>query len=138
MKNIDVKLSEEVAKEASKKINCAKKELEENKDSFNLFLRETVNDSREHVAFLKKIVKILLISFIIFAVVAVGGLIAMGIYNQHLIKNMAYDNSQKMKQMADDNAQKIMDFMNQFDFYSEVEILNELSDYNQNNLNITK
>jgi len=138
MRNIDVKLSEEVAKEASKKINNAKKELEENKDSFNLFLKETIGDSRSHVSFLKKIVRILLISFIVFAVVAVGGLIAMGVYNQHLIKSMSDDNAQKMKQMADDNAQKMMDFLNQFDFYSEVEIMNELSDYNQNNLNISK
>ena len=49
MKNIDVELSQEVAKEASKKINIAKKELEENKDSYNLFLRETVADLRKNL-----------------------------------------------------------------------------------------
>lgn len=131
MTNIDVELSQEVAKEASKKINTAKKELEENKDSYNLFLRETVADLRKN---LKKV----LIGYIVTVFVFIIAMAVVGIYSEHLVKNMADKNAHQIKEMVDDNAQKMSDFMNQFDFYSEVEIMNELSDYNQNNLNITK
>lgn len=118
-----MELSQEVAKQAGEKISKAKKELEENKDSFNLFLRETINDSKEHVSFLKKIIKALSVFFAIFIFVAMLGLITMGMYNQHLIKKM-----------SDENTKQLMDFINSTDFYYEVELMNENSDHNFNNL----
>ena len=118
-----MELSQEVAKQAGEKISKAKKELEDNKDSFNLFLRETINDSKEHVSFLKKIIKALSVFFAIFILIAMFGLISMGMYNQHLIKKM-----------SDENTKQLMDFINSTDFYYEVELMNENSDHNFNNL----
>ncbi len=123
MKNFDVELSKKVAEEASGKIIKVKKELEENKDAFISFLIDVSKDSHEHSRFLRRVI----ISLFITITILIGGMIALSIYNQHTIKKM-----------ADDNTQKLTDFINQFDFYSEVEILNELSDYNNNNLNITR
>lgn len=123
MKKLDVKLSQEVAKEASKEINNTKKELENNKDAYISFMKDVFNDTREHTKFHKRLIIALFISNIL----VVLGMIGLNVYHQNALKAM-----------ADDNAQKISDFMNQFDFYSEVEIMNEFSDYNQNNLNISK
>ena len=122
-RDIDVPLSEHVAKEASQKINKLNNELEDNKDSFILFLKEVVGDSRDHVRFLRKVI----IGLFIALCLSIAGLIGLSVYHQ-------YSTNKQSKETT----KQIMDFMNQFDFYSEVEILNELSDYNNNNLNIRK
>lgn len=56
---IDMPLSEHVAKEASHKITKLDKELNENKDSFIFFLKDVINDNKQHAKFLKKIIYIL-------------------------------------------------------------------------------
>ena len=118
-----MELSQEVAKQASEKIIKAKKELEENKDSFNLFLKETISDSNENARFVRKSNRLLSLLFGIFAIVALCGIILLSMYNQNLVKKM-----------ADENAKRMMDFINSTDFYYEVELKNESSDYNYNNL----
>lgn len=123
MKKLDVELSQEVAKEASKEINNTKKELENNKDAYISFMKDVFSDTREHTKFHKRLIIALLISNII----TIFAMVGLNVYHQNALKSM-----------ADDNTQKISDFMNQFDFYSEVEIMNEFSDYNHNNLNIKK
>lgn len=123
MKELDMELSQEVAKQASEKIIKAKKELEENKDSFNLFLKETISDSNENARFVRKSNRLLSLLFGIFAIVALCGIILLSMYNQNLVKKM-----------ADENAKRMMDFINSTDFYYEVELKNESSDYNYNNL----
>ena len=123
MKELDMKLSKEVAKEAGEKVAKAKEELEHNKDSFNLFLKETISDSNENVRFIRKSNRVLSILFGVFAIVALCGVIVLSMYNQHLIKQMAQDNTKQM-----------MDFINSTDFYYEVELMNESSDNNFNTL----
>lgn len=123
MKELDMKLSKEVAKEAGEKVAKAKEELEHNKDSFNLFLKETISDSNENVRFIRKSNRVLSILFGVFAIVALCGVIILSMYNQHLIKQMAQDNTKQM-----------MDFINSTDFYYEVELMNESSDNNHNTL----
>ena len=118
-----MKLSKEVAKEAGQKVAKAKEELEHNKDSFNLFLKETISDSNENVRFIRKSNRVLSILFGVFAIVALCGVIILSMYNQHLIKQMAQDNTKQM-----------MDFINSTDFYYEVELMNESSDNNHNTL----
>lgn len=118
-----MELSQEVAKQAGEKISKAKQELQENKDSFILFLREMVDDSKEHVKFLRRII----VGLLIIVLVLIAGMIALNIYNQHTIKKMAKENNQQL-----------IDFINETDFYYEVELLNEYSNLNTNNLNVTK
>lgn len=120
---LDVELSQEVAKKASEEINNTKKELENNKDAYIHFLKDVFNDAREHTKFLKKII----ICFIVTLIILVGGTIGVTIYNQNAIRKM-----------ADDSIRQFTDFVEAFDFYSEVQILNELSDDNENNLVIHK
>ena len=123
MKELDMELSKKVAKEAGEKVAKAKEELEHNKDSFNLFLKETISDSNENVRFIRKSNRVLSILFGIFAIVALCGILLLSMYNQHLIKQMAQENTQQM-----------MDFINSTDFYYEVELMNESSDNNHNTL----
>lgn len=123
MRKLDMELSQEVAKQASEKINNAKKELEDNKDSYIAFMKDMICDSRGHNKFLKTIIVIL---FVI-TILLIGGMVGLNIYNQTLIKRM-----------ADENTKSMNEFIESFDFYSEVEILNELSDNNTNNLSINK
>ena len=125
-KKLDIELSQEVAKQAGEKITKVKEELEENKDSFNLFLRETINDSNENVKFIRKSNRVLSILFGVFAIIALCAIVLLSMYNQHLVK-----------QMADENTQRLMDFINSTEFYYDVELTNENSDFNYNNL-ITK
>lgn len=122
-KKLDIELSQEVAKQAGEKITKVKEELEENKDSFNLFLRETINDSNENVKFIRKSNRVLSILFGVFAIVALCAIVLLSMYNQHLVK-----------QMADENTQRLMDFINSTEFYYDVELKNENSDFNYNNL----
>lgn len=119
MKELDMELSQEVAKQAGEKISKAKEELQQNKDSFILFLREMIDDSKEHVKFLRRII----ISLLIIILVLISGMVALNIYNQNAIKKMSKENNQQL-----------MDFITQTDFYYEVEMLNEYSDFNYNNV----
>lgn len=123
MKNIDVPLSEHVAKEASQQINKLSNELEGNKDSFIFFLKDVVNDGRNHVNFLRKIIGFLFITII----VLILGLIALSVYHQY-----------STNKQAKESTKQIMDFFNDFDFYSEVELMNEDANFNYNNLNVNK
>lgn len=122
-KDIDMPLSEHVAKEASQKINKLNNELEDNKDSFILFLKEVVGDSRDHVKFLRKII----IGLFIALCLSIAGLIGLSVYHQHATSKQAKENTKQ-----------IMDFFNEFDFYSEIELMNEESDFNYNNVSVTK
>ena len=121
--NLDVELSQEVAKKASEKINNTKKELENNKDAYINFMKDVFNDTREHTKFLKKVV----IYFSTALIILIIGIIGLTIYNQNTIKKM-----------ADENVKQFTDFVDAFEFYSEVEILNELSDNNENHLVVQK
>ena len=120
---LDVPLSEHVAKEASHQINKLSNELNENKDSYIYFLKDVLNDMREHSKFLKRVIA----SFFIVTVVLICGMVSLNLYNQRLIKTMASENNARL-----------MDFIESTDFYYEVELSNESSDYNTNSLNVTK
>ena len=120
---IDVPLSEHVAKEASQQINKLDKELNENKDSYIFFLKDVVNDGKDHVRFLRKIIKGLFV-FCIILVLAIVGLTIFSIRNSN-------------KQSKEFN-QQLMDFINETDFYYEVELKNESSNFNTNNMNLKK
>ena len=119
----DVPLSEHVAKEASQQINKLDKELNENKDSYIFFLKDVVNDGKDHVRFLRKIIKGLFV-FCIILVLAIVGLTIFSIRNSN-------------KQSKEFN-QQLMDFINETDFYYEVELKNESSNFNTNNMNLKK
>ena len=120
---IDVPLSEHVAKEASQQINKLDKELNENKDSYIFFLKDVVNDGKDHVKFLRKIIKGMF-AFCIILVLAIVGLTIFSIRNSN-------------KQSKEFN-QQLMDFINETDFYYEVELKNESSNFNTNNMNLKK
>lgn len=120
---IDVPLSEHVAKEASQQINKLDKELNENKDSYIFFLKDVVNDGKDHVRFLRKIIKGLFV-FCIILVLAIVSLTIFSIRNSN-------------KQSKEFN-QQLMDFINETDFYYEVELKNESSNFNTNNMNLKK
>ena len=119
----DVPLSEHVAKEASQQINKLDKELNENKDSYIFFLKDVVNDGKDHVRFLRKIIKGLFV-FCIILVLAIVSLTIFSIRNSN-------------KQSKEFN-QQLMDFINETDFYYEVELKNESSNFNTNNMNLKK
>ena len=120
---IDMPLSEQVAKEASQKINKLDKELNENKDSFIFFLKDVLSDSKANVKFLKKIICFQFIGIIML----ICGIIGIAIYCQNST-NKQYKESTK----------QFMDFINETDFYYEVELMNEYSDNNKNVMNVNK
>ena len=123
MKRMDMELSKKVAEKASKEINEAKRELEDNKDSYIMFLKDVLNDTRSNTKFLKKTILMMFLAIIIM-ILAIGGVC---VYSQNLIRNIAKE-----------NAQQIMDFINSTDFYSEIELLNDTSNYITNDMNVNR
>lgn len=120
MKNLDMEISQEVAKKASEKINNVKRELEDNKDSYNSFLKDVLHDSRENTRFLKKVI----VSLLIVILVLILGMVGLNIYNQNTIKKMSKE-----------NMNEFMKFINETDFYYEVDLSNESSNFNYNTIN---
>ena len=123
MKRMDMELSKKVAEKASKEINEAKRELEDNKDSYIMFLKDVLNDTRSNTKFLKKTILMMFLAIVIM-ILAIGGVC---IYSQNLIRNIAKENTQQ-----------IMDFINSTDFYSEIELLNDTSNYITNDMNVNR
>ena len=125
-----MELSQEVAKQAGEKISKAKQELQENKDSFILFLKESLNDRKDHVNFFKKIICFQFIANLILVI----AIVCLSIYFIHSTNKQSKESNQQFVELN----QQFMDFVNETDFYYEVELLNEYSDLNTNNLNVTK
>lgn len=123
MKRMDMELSKKVAEKASKEINEAKRELEDNKDSYIMFLKDVLNDTRSNTKFLKKTILMMFLAIVIM-ILAIGGVC---IYSQNLIRNITKENTQQ-----------IMDFINSTDFYSEIELLNDTSNYITNDMNVNR
>lgn len=123
MKRMDMELSKKVAEKASKEINEAKRELEDNKDSYIMFLKDVLNDTRSNTKFLKKTILMMFLAIVIM-ILAIGGVC---VYSQNLIRNIAKENTQQ-----------IMDFINSTDFYSEIELLNDTSNYITNDMNVNR
>lgn len=120
MKRMDMELSKKVAEKASKEINEAKRELEDNKDSYIMFLKDVLNDTRSNTKFLKKTILMMFLAIVIM-ILAIGGVC---IYSQNLIRNITKENTQQ-----------IMDFINSTEFIYEVEMNNENSNFNNNEVN---
>lgn len=116
---LDMPLSQHVAKEASQQINKLDKELNENKDSFIFFLKDVINDNKQHVKVKNKVI-CFLCGLVLILILALVGL---SIYFINL-----------SNKQAKESTKQFMEFLNESEFYYEVELMNENSDYNFNNL----
>ena len=123
MENIDTPLSEEVAKQASKKITNLKSKIDEDKDLQNSILRDYTNDARIANKFIKKIC----IALLVLCFFLVGGLIGTSIYNQHLINKANKEHNQQM-----------LDFITCTDFETTMEIITDNEAVNHGNLTLDK
>lgn len=89
-KEVDLKLSEEVATQAGKEINELKKEINTSKDVQLSLLQDVLDDVRDQRKFFKKLCVILCI-FIFMLIIGAFGL---GMYNQNTLKNLSKENTQ--------------------------------------------
>lgn len=88
MKDVDVPLSEEVAKRASKEINELKRNLDSNKDAHISLLQDVLGDMRDQRKFLKTIS----IFLCVLSLVLVCGICVLGVWNQIILKRIAENN----------------------------------------------
>lgn len=88
MKDVDVPLSEEVAKQASKEINELKRNLDSNKDAYISLLQDVLGDMRDQRKFLKTI----LIFLCVLCFILVVGISILGVWNQIILKRIAENN----------------------------------------------
>ena len=123
MKNLDIKLSKEVAEEASKEIINLKKKITQNKDVYIALLQDSLDDNRKQNTFHKKVTYIL--SGIIVFLIAV--VCAMGIYNQKVIKDL-----------ADRNAERFIEFLDGTAVTSKIYIDTNNQSYNDGSINVQK
>lgn len=117
--DVDLPLSKKVAEEAGKKVREMAHELEENKDSYILFLKDVVSDNKEHRksqdATIKKCFGV-----IFFLIACMASLFVYG-----------------LNLMAKQN-EKFMHFMQTIDFYSEVELITDNESFNTGGITMSK
>lgn len=99
-KEVDLKLSEEVANQAGKEINELKKEVNICKDVQLSLLQDVLGDVRDQRSFLKKLC-IILCAFVFMMLV---GIVTISISNQKILSDVSYR-----------NVEKILDFLEKAD-----------------------
>lgn len=117
--DIDLSLSKKVAEEASKQVREMAHELEENKDSYILFLKDVVADNRELRKREGATIKRCFLA-IFFLIACMTGLFVYG-----------------LNLMAKQN-EKFMNFMQTIDFYSEVELTTDNESFNTGGITMSK
>lgn len=132
--DMDIPISEHVAKEASERVCTIKHELEDNKDSYIAFMKDVLTDSREHSRFLKKVV---IIAFIVLGL-TIAGVFGLTVYNQRAMKAMADENAKNLTEMAKQTTEEFISFIDGTDFYSEYEMSVENHSLNLGDMNVTK
>ncbi len=132
--DMDIPISEQVAKEASEKVCTIKHELEDNKDSYIAFMKDVLMDSREHSRFLKKVV---IIAFVVLAF-AIAGVFGLTVYNQRAMKAMADENARNLTDMAKQTTEEFVDFLTNADMCSEYEMIVKDESFNLGDMNVTK
>lgn len=110
--DMDIPISEHVAKEASERVCTIKHELEDNKDSYIAFMKDVLTDSREHNRFLKKVV---IIAFVVLAL-TIAGVFGLTVYNQRAMKAMADENAKNLTEMAKQTTEEFISFIDGTDF----------------------
>lgn len=123
MKNIDMQLSEKVAEKASEQITELKHSLDNDKDAHISLLSDVVSDIKGQMKFMRHIsICLFLIVFIL-----IIGIIALGIYNQRTLKNLAKK-----------NLDKFVDFIECTDFTTQSEIITDNDSENSGSITIGK
>ena len=88
MKDIDISLSENVARQSAKEINELKKE---NRNDIQLsILQDILGDVRDQRGFFKKLCVILCI----FIFMLIIGFISLGVHNQKILKDISTENTE--------------------------------------------
>ena len=91
-KEVDLKLSEEVATQAGKEINELKKEINTSKDVQLSLLQDVLVDVRDQRKFFKKLCVILCI----FIFMMLMGIVTISISNQKILSDVSYRNVEKI------------------------------------------
>lgn len=91
-KEVDLKLSEEVATQAGKEINELKKEIVNSKDVQLSLLEDVLGDVRDQRSFFKKLCIILCV----FIFMMLMGIVTISISNQKILSNVSYRNVEKI------------------------------------------
>lgn len=132
--DMDIPISEQVAKEASEKVCTIKHELEDNKDSYIAFMKDVLTDSREHSRFLKKVV---IIAFVVLGL-TIAGVFGLTVYNQRAMKAMADENARNLTDMAKQTTEEFMNFLTDVDLCSEYEMIVKDESFNLGDMNVTR
>lgn len=91
-KEVDLKLSEEVATQAGKEINELKKEINTSKDVQLSLLQDVLGDVRDQRKFFKKLCVILCV----FVFMMLMGIVTISISNQKILSDVSYRNVEKI------------------------------------------
>lgn len=90
MKDIDISLSENVARQSAKEINELKKENRNVKDIQLSILQDVLGDVRDQRGFFKKLCVILCI----FIFMLIIGFISLSVHNQKILKDISTENTE--------------------------------------------
>lgn len=131
---VDLELSKKVAEESAKQIREIVSELEHNKDGFIMFLKDTNSDKKEEVRASRKTIRWCFI--IILILIAVSFCISIACLT--IVKNMAEENNNKMIKVVSETNERYMKFLENAEFYTEVEMQTDNSSFNAGGISLTK
>lgn len=131
---VDLELSKKVAEESAKQIREIVNELEHNKDGFIMFLKDTNSDKKEEVRASRKTIRWCFI--IILILIAVSFCISIACLT--IVKNMAEENNNKMIKVVSETNERYMKFLENAEFYTEVEMQTDNSSFNAGGISLTK
>lgn len=131
---VDLELSKKVAEESAKQIREIVNELEHNKDGFIMFLKDTNSDKKEEVKASRKTIRWCFI--IILILIAVSFCISIACLT--IVKNMAEENNNKMIKVVSETNERYMKFLENAEFYTEVEMQTDNSSFNAGGISLTK
>lgn len=131
---LDLELSKKVAEESAKQIREVVNELEHNKDGFIMFLKDTNSDKKEEVRASRKTIRWCFI--IILILIAVSFCISIACLT--IVKNMAEENNNKMIKVVSETNERYMKFLENAEFYTEVEMQTDNSSFNSGGISLTK
>lgn len=121
--DVDLELSKKVAEESAKQIREVVNELEHNKDGYIMFLKDSNSDKKEEVRSSRRTIHWCFITILVLII----ALFSVSIACLFIVKNM-----------SDETNGRILKFMEEAEFYTEVELQTDNASFNSGGINLYK
>jgi hypothetical protein len=131
---VDLELSKKVAEESAKQIREVVNELEHNKDGFIMFLKDSNSDKKEEVRASRKTIRWCFVTILVLII----ALFSVSIACLLIVKNMAAESNAKTIEIVTETNERFMKFLEEAEFYTEVEMQTDNASFNSGGISLTR